>query len=472
MIHRVPAFLLTLFLLATPLLAADGALDTSFNGTGRVLTVFNPASPINADQAFTVLVQPDQKIVVVGFLSDITDPADFGAARYNPDGTLDHAFGNNGLARVGFGIFTADEAFAAVRQPDGKIVIGGYTTAVTTLPSPAFALVRLKTDGTLDTTFGTGGKVQTDLGGDDWIFALALQKDGKILAAGITGSPVSHDFALVRYKADGSLDTTFGTGGKVKTDFSGREDRPAAVAVQKDGKILVAGVSSPSSAPNSPQQMALARYTAAGKPDTTFGTGGKTLLALGGKSAATTLKVLSTGKILVGGGLFQGTSGGYNFLLVRLNANGTLDSTFGTGGKATTDFGGLTDGIHGMAVLSNGQIVAGGEANATSFGSGDGVFALARYTANGQLDTTFGTGGKVTTQLGDRGSRGTSLAVQANGRIVLGGHVFSTNPAQGTAFGLVRYLAAVPPQALAAQDAEEGEDVEGLQPEDPLPPEN
>lgn len=468
MIHRVPAFLLTLFTLATPLIAADGTLDPGFNSTGKVTTVFNPSSPVNADQAFAVLVQPDQKIVTVGFVTDITDPADFGAARYNPDGTLDHTFGNNGLVRVGFGIFTADEAFAAVRQPDGKIVLGGYTTTVTALPSPAFALVRLKTDGTLDTTFGTGGKVQTDVGGDDWIFALALQPDGKILAAGITGSPGSHDFALVRYNANGSLDTAFGTGGKVKTDFSGREDRPAAVAVQKDGKILVAGASSLTAAANSPQQAALARYTAAGKLDTTFGTGGKLLLALGGRSAATTLKVLSTGKILVGGGLLQ-AAGGYNFLLVRLNANGSLDTTFGTNGKATTDFGGKTDGVHGMAVLTNGQIVAGGEANATSFGSGDGAFALARYTANGQLDTTFGTGGKVTTQLGDRGSRCTALAVQANGRIVLAGHVFSTNPAQGTAFGLARYLASVPPQALAAQDATDGEDVEGLQPEDHLP---
>src|SRR5262249_55667600 len=132
-----------------------------------------------------------------------------------------------------------------------------------------------------------------------------------------------------------------------------------------------------------------------------------------------------------------------------------------------TDFGGRTDGIHGIAVLTNGQILAGGEANATTFGSGDGAFGLARYTANGQLDTTFGTGGKVTTQLGDRGSRCTALAVQANGRIVLAGHVFSTNPAQGTAFGLARYLASVPPQALAAPDAVDGEDVEGSSPEEP-----
>jgi uncharacterized delta-60 repeat protein len=296
-----------------------------------------------------------------------------------------------------------------VRQPDGKIVIGGYTSSATPLASPAFALARLRTDGTLDPQFGSGGLAQTDLGGDDWIFALALQPDGKILAAGVTGSPASHDFALVRYNANGSLDTAFGTGGKVRTDFSGREDRPAAVAVQKDGKILVAGLSSPTSAPNSPPQMALARYTSAGK----------------------------------------------------------LDTTFGTGGKVATDFGGRTDGIHGIAVLTNGKIVAGGEANATSFGSGDGVFGLARYTANGQLDTTFGTGGKVTTQLGDRGSRATSLAVQADGRIVLGGHVFSTNPAQGTAFGLARYLATVPAQALAARDGAMVEDGEEGSPEEP-----
>ncbi|HEX3532021.1 MAG TPA: hypothetical protein VH988_33600 [Thermoanaerobaculia bacterium] len=440
------ALLLICSALTGPLLAADGALDPSFNGSGKLNTVFNPASPVNADLAFKVLVQTDQKIVVVGWVSDITDPADIGVVRYNPNGTVDTTFGNHGFTRVGFGFLSADEAFAAARQADGKILIGGFTGAFG--GSPAFALVRLRTDGTPDPAFGSGGMVQTDLGGDDWILALKVQSDGKILAAGMTGSPASHDFALVRYNPNGTLDNTFGTGGKVITDFTGRDDRPAAIAVQSDGKILVGGLSAPTAAPTSSPQMALARYTPAGRLDTTFGTGGKLLLTLGVKSGATAIAVLAGGKILVGGGIFQANGHGNDFLLVRLNPTGTLDKTFGTGGKTVTDFGGgtagNTDDIAAIAVLTNGKILAAGEVKATTTGSGNGQFGIARYTANGQLDTTFGSAGKVTTQFGSKGSRCTSVAVQANGRIVAAGHVFSTNPAQAASFGVARYLATLP----------------------------
>ena len=443
---RASALLLICSALTGPLLAADGALDPSFNGSGKLSTVFNPGSPINADLAFKTLVQADQKIVVVGWILDITDPADMGAVRYNPNGTIDQTFGNHGFARVGFGFLSLDEAFAAARQADGKILIGGFTSA-SLGGSAAFALARLRTDGTPDPAFGSGGMVQTDLGGDDWILALKVQSDGKILAAGWTGSLGSHDFALVHYNTNNTLDTKFGTGGKIVTDFSGHDDRPGAIAVQSDGKILIAGLSATTSAPTSPSQIALVRYTPAGKLDTTFGTGGKLLLTLGIRSGATAVAVLAGGKILVGGGIFQANGHGNDFLLVRLNPTGTLDKTFGTAGKVVTDFGGAvsnTDDIASIAVLTNGKILAAGEVKATTTGSGDGQFGLARYTASGQLDTTFGTAGKITTQLGSKGSRCTSMAVQANGRIVAVGHVFSLDPAVAASFGVARYLAALP----------------------------
>ena len=447
----VAVFVLTL---APALAAADGALDTSFGGgTGEVITVLDPASPVNADQAFKVLVQADQKILVVGFGTDIADPSVMAVTRFNPDGSLDHSFGTSGVAKVAFGFLSLNEAFAAALQADGNIVIGGFTSQPA--GSPSFALARFRSSGALDPGFGTGGVVQTDLGGHDWILALALQADGKILAAGMTGSITSHDFAVVRYLANGQVDKTFGTAGKVVTDFSGREDRPGAIAVQGDGKIVVAGYSAPSAATSVGSAVALVRYTPAGKLDSTFGSGGKELLHLGSQSAAAALRVLSTGKLLVGGSLFKTTSNENDFMLLRLNSSGTIDTTFGTAGVAVTNFS-RTDGIHGLAVLSNGKIVVGGEVEATSFGSGDGAFGLARYTANGQLDETFGTNGKVVTKLGTKGSRCTSLAVQANGRILAAGHVFSTIPGSASAFGIARYVASVPAvQEIGPDDAEE-----------------
>ncbi|HXU32292.1 MAG TPA: hypothetical protein VN851_17130 [Thermoanaerobaculia bacterium] len=429
----------------TGALAAAGMLDGSFGGgTGLVTTLFNPASPINTDYAFDLVVQPDGKLVVAGWASDISDPADFALARYNPDGSLDSSFGGTGLVRAGFGSFSIEEGFALLREPNGKLVVGGWAASSPLDPSVDFVLMRFLPNGQPDPAFGTGGKVKTNLGADDWVLVLARAADGKLLAGGRSGPVGSHNFALARFLPNGALDTTFGTAGKVVTDFSGRDDSIEALVVLPDGRILAAGPSG-TGPTGGPFKMALARYTKLGKPDPTFGTSGKTLLSFGQSSAATALALLAGGKFLVGGGIAMsgGVGGAANmdFAVLRFNSNGKLDPTFGTAGRVTTDFAHKFDGVDDLRVLGNGKIVVAGQIDESHPGAGDGAMGLARYSANGQLDSTFGTAGRVRTHFpGSVGSSVEAMEIQANGRIVVVGPVFPAFPAIGVSFGVARYL--------------------------------
>ncbi len=239
-----------------------------------------------------------------------------------------------------------DIANAVVLQSDGKIVAVGQD-------SSDFALARYNADGSLDSSFGTGGKVTTDFGGSDAALAAVLQPDGKIVAVGTSAA----DFALARYNTDGSLDTSFGTGGKVTTDFGGTDQAWAAV-LQPDGKIVAAGLAS--------ADFALARYNTNGSLDTSFGTGGKVTTSFEGSDQARAVVLQPDGKIVA-----VGWDNGVEFALARYNTDGLLDSSFGTGGKVTTDFGG-SDAALAAVLQSDGKIVAVGFANTTDF-------ALARY---------------------------------------------------------------------------------------------
>ncbi len=467
LVSRVGLYVLPL-LAANVLCAKDGDLDLTFNATGKVTAIFSPSSPFNNDLAFSVLVQPDNKVVVGGWVSDISDPADFAVARFNPNGTLDYGFGGTGLVRPGgFGLFSPEEAFTMLRQPDGKLVLGGWA-ATSVVPGTAdFSLLRLLPNGTLDGTFD-GGKVRVDLGGDDWVLALARQTDGKILAGGRTGALGHHAFALARFLANGKLDLTFGdpsTPGHLRTDFVGRDSTIDALVVQADGHILAVGTSE-LAVTGGTRRIVMARYTAAGRPDLTFGVAGKTLIQVGAECAATAVSLLPAGKFLVGGGV--AVTGGVNtadFALIRFTAAGKVDLTFGprtTPGHVTTDFAHKFDGVGGMRVLANGKIVVAGEVNATTIGTGDGAFGLARYTAAGILDTTFGVNGRVITPVGGRGSRGESLAVAPGGKLVVAGPVFSTNLQYGASFGVARYLGTVPavaePRVLSMADGNSADD--------------
>src|SRR5262249_3507642 len=241
-----------------------------------------------------------------------------------------------------------------------------------------FALARYNTDGSPDATFGNAGQVSTDfVGMEDDVFSVLIQPDGKIVAVGSANNPATfYDFAAARYLSNGTIDTTFGVGGKVQTDFGDQNfDRARSAALQPDGRIVAAGFAI--SQNGGVQNFAVARYTANGTIDTTFSGDGKTQIDFG-NCCQSAMKVLlqSDGKIITVGGS-NGESSADDFLLARLSPRGSLDNTFGVGGKVRTSFGDLNGGANGAALQSDGKIVAVGFQ--ATFSNQWSNFALARY---------------------------------------------------------------------------------------------
>ena len=326
---RARVRLLSLFVLvfaqvvvSTPANAAPGDLDPTFGVGGLVTTDFGASASSGTIRA--MVQQPDGRVIAAGPANGSTN--DLALVRYNPDGTLDPSFGSGGkvLTETGGSFFS--QARAVSLQSDGKVVVAGYTFVGS---NPNFFLARYSSDGSIDTAFGTGGFVKSFAGTAE---AVVVQPDGKILVAGTT-APEPTDFALSRYNPDGSDDTSFGVGGKVTTDFFGIDDFGAAIALQPGGKIVVAG--------------------SAGHP---------------GRS---------------------------DFAMARYNPDGTLDATFGLGGKVTTGFGTSGSEAHAMTLQSDGRIVLAGDAGISN-APDTFDFALARYMPDGGVDASFGNGGMVT----------------------------------------------------------------------------
>jgi uncharacterized delta-60 repeat protein len=344
-------------------------------------------------------------------------------------GMLDPTFGFGGMVVTDFAEGSAIVESVAV-QNDGKIVVAGRIQDAT---FNDLALARYRADGTLDSTFGEGGKVITDFGGRyEGAESLALQNDGKIIVAGRTGGGDSDfDFALGRYNTDGTLDSTFGAQGKVIIDFGGLDDIGWGMSLQGDGKIIVAGESDN----GSKSDFALARYNADGTLDTSFDGDGKiTTDFSGGNDSAWSVAVQSDGKIIVVGR--TGEASNSDFALARYNADGTLDSSFGQDGKVSTDFEGRSESAKGVALQNDGKIiVAGSISQQPNITPG---FALARYNPDGTLDSSFDGDGKVTTRIGFTNDFLEDVVVQSNGKIVVVGRAYFLPPTYWDVV-LVRY---------------------------------
>lgn len=428
--------------------AAAGDLDPAFDADGKVSTDFFG----DADSALDMVIQPDGRIVVAGSARNSGSNVDFALARYNRDGSLDASFGSGGKVTTDFlNIF--DQANALALQPDGKIVAAGITGDQMTRAD--FALARYNSDGSLDSSFGSGGKVVTDfVGGVDAAGGIALQPDGRIVAAGASFVGMIGDFALVRYNSDGSLDASFGAGGKVTTDFFGLSDGAKAVGLLPDGRIIVAGSSFRSSTIT---DFALARYNSDGSLDTSFGAGGKVITDFFGFSdSASALVIQSDGRAVAAGGASNLNITGFDFALVRYNGDGSLDSSFGDGGKVTTDFLGIVDAAADVALQADGRIVAVGFASNDRFGLVVD-FALSRYDKNGRLDTGFGSGGKVLTAFSGDSDGANAVAIQADGQLVVAGTAFNGGVFNGSTnsdFALARYAAITEPDFTLTIDPE------------------
>ena len=368
-----------------------GELDSSFGDAGKVRSLFG--SSLHSAAASALAIQRDGNVVAdgrsgVGALDDLT------VARYTSRGRLDPSFGRGGAVLTGFGLRKriSGWANALAIQKDGKLVAAGGSGD--TLSGPTrFALVRYTASGNLDRSFGRGGTVVTRLGSYSDGLAIAIQRDGKVLVAGRAWTGSRTDFALARYTVGGKLDSSFGRGGMLLTPF-GSWNGAEAVALQADGKIVVAG--------GEAGDFAVARYTAAGRLDPTFGDGGKVVTNFGfrgpapdeSSEAAHALALQRDGRIVVAGATDRrGASGEKSccikdFALARYTPDGELDPSFGNDGLVLTPFAGNVE-VDALALDVRGRIAAAG--------GGSCYFALARYTARGKLDPTFGQGGKVKT---------------------------------------------------------------------------
>jgi uncharacterized delta-60 repeat protein len=401
----------------------SGTLDTSF-GTGGKVTAVRPgtSSPFGGNDS-KMLRQPDGKIVIVG--GTFTD---FILARFNEDGTPDTTFGVEGQVTTEVSPGNGTEYARAVAiQPDGKLIVAGES-------SPNFAgnfvaLVRYNVDGTLDTTFSGDGKV-VELALPGRAFAVALQPDGKIVVAGDTseiGSTTDFgDVLVARFNVDGSLDNGFGSTGARIFDVTSATDMARSVVIQPNGFIVVSGVPITTSGD---VPTAVARLDASGNLDPSFGTGGKLMISTARIGYGLALQ--PDGKLLLAGGT-QGFPS--SFALGRLNTDGSWDSSFGNGGAVTTSLthstSGSGDNGGAVALSPDGRIYVAGTA-----GSINKDFGLVRYTAAGALDTTFAGVGYMTVDFNGLEDGAESIALEPNGKIVLGG--FAT-PLSSDGYGLAR----------------------------------
>jgi uncharacterized delta-60 repeat protein len=365
-------------------MAHPGDLDTRFGSGGKKTVNFG-----GVDAANVVLVQRNGRVVAAGGGGPASS---FCVVRLrSANGTLDPTFGSGGKRVIDFG--TDDEAVhGAALQPDGKIVLAGDTRL-----QPA--VVRLKPNGALDPTFDGDGRKVFSWGAIGRVTAVVVAPNGKILLGGFSG-PEGGNIQVARLRANGAFDTTFGTGGIAAVDFGGTEFGEA-MARQADGRILVAGRASPGGA-------VVARLRATGALDPDFGAGGR--VTLSAATSAGAVLVAPDRNILVAGN----TSGSAVMTVTRLRPDGSLETTFGSGGTATVDFGSLADLLGGAVLQPDGKIVLAGYTQASE------DVAVARLDANGALDATFGTGGKATVEFGTA-TFGNAVALAPNGRIVVAG---------------------------------------------------
>lgn len=417
--------------------AAPGDLDLTFDGDGKLMT----AMAGSGCYASAVAIQADGKIVAAGQTRNNSN-TDFALVRYNQNGSLDTTFDGDGIVTTDFWGSSdyLDTINALVIQPDGKIIAAGYTHAGGPI---GFALARYNSDGSLDPTFDGDGKVITYFTQvssiSSFAYDVALQPDGKIIAAGsMFPNDSTEDFALVRYNADGSLDTTFDGDGKLTTPVGSFNDRVQSVAIQTDGKIVAAGYTHQGS---DDYEYALARYNPDGSLDTSFDSDGKLRTLFSNFSdAANAVSIQTDGKIVAVGE--SGTATGRAFSMARYNQNGSLDTSFDGDGKIlTTVVNGSNNFAKAVAIQSDGKIITAGFSGP---GSGPDDFTLIRYNADGSLDNSYGIGGIVKFKFTVR-DRLQAIALDALGRAVVAGAT-SGGSEPGT-FAVARVLGDLSPSA-------------------------
>ena len=344
------------------------------------------------DAAHAVLVQPDGRIVVAG--GGGAAASVFCVARMRSNGTLDPTFGPGGKRRIAFG-GDQEAAFGVALQPDGKIVLAGDSDF-------RVAVARVNANGTLDATFSGDGKRTFSWGPISRAQAVFAMPNGKLLLTGFSG-PETGNIQVARLAAGGALDATFGASGIAKVDFGG-DDFGLAMARQAIGRIIVAGRSQPTVPTDPTLGAVVTRLRSNGELDPDFAGTGKTTLP--GTSNARAVLVQPDRKIVVAGTAV----GSQKMTVTRLMPSGSPDPTFDGDGTATIDFAAVL--VTGAALQPDGKIVIAG--------SSSGRFAVARLHPDGSPDAAFGAAGKATVDFGVA-TFAHAVARQPNGRIVVAG---------------------------------------------------
>lgn len=406
-------------------LAAAADLDPTFGAGGKLVTPITTGS----DHLAAAALQPDGKIIVAGDAFD-GSTIKFGLIRHNPDGALDATFDGDGKVIASAGS-TNDHLSAIAIQPDGRIVaVGSRDNGV----DPDFVVVRYNPDGSPDLSFDGDGVQFTPIGTNaDVAFDVAIQTDGKIVVAGRSYGGGFNDTAVARYNADGSLDTTFGSGGKVVESIVADHDHALAVALQPDGKIVITGFATTAGT----KDFAFIRLNADGSLDATFDGDGRLVLPVGtGDDIARGLVLQPDGKLVAVGESFTGT---YDVALIRLNADGTPDTGFDGDGKVTTAPGPVGDFGYDVGLQFNGKIVVVGAV----FNGSNYDTALMRYNPDGSPDATFDGDGVLISPNGAANDFGNALAIQPDGKIVVAGD--SLVVVGNYDFGVQRFIGDPPP---------------------------
>jgi uncharacterized delta-60 repeat protein len=417
--------------------ASAGDLDLTFGNQGKVVTDFFG----NFDILNGLALQPDGKIIAAGTAALPNNSNDFALARYNSNGALDPTFGSGGKVTTGFPVASSSIQDIVI-QPDGKILAAGGADS-------NFALARYNSNGSLDATFGAGGRVTTTIPDAGSFTDIAVQPDGKIVAAGtVTNFQNNQErFVIARYNSNGSLDNTFGSGGIVITDLLGDIDRASSLVITADGKLVVAGGTFN---PGGFSDFALARYNSNGSLDATFGSGGVVITDFfGGFDFCSCISLQPDGKLVAGGDAISNTLGAI-LGIARYNSDGSLDPTFGVGGKSN-DITRVS--ARGAAVLPNGKIIVGGLGFSAITGS-DFDFSAVRYNSDGSLDNTFGSGGVSSAGFTGNVAQVNTIALQPDGKLIVGGSLIS--PQTSFDFTLARFNGDGPSFDICLQDDSNG----------------
>jgi uncharacterized delta-60 repeat protein len=396
------AWLVCVFALLTPiaLFAKSGDVDHGFGINGLLYRPYVANQMEGEGSAF----QPDGKVIAVGMIHQAVSNDDFVVFRFNSDGSVDTSFGLNGNAQIAV-TPSRDQATNVAIQSDGKIIVCGYSDNNQSV-SRDFTIIRLNSDGMLDNSFGNGGIVITSISQfHDWANAVTIQPDGKIVVAGQADITGTQRFAIVRYDSDGSLDNSFDGDGIVITPglFAAH-----MVTLQSDGKIVAAGELGP--------RFAFARYNPDGSLDTGFGDNGTVVVDVNGYGFPKAIALQPDGKIVaVGYAGGVGTLG--DFATVRLNTDGSLDGSFGNGGKVVTPISDRDDIATTVVLQADGRLLIGGFTSTVN----DTDFALVRYLPNGIPDGTFGNNGIAVARDPQSSERVSSLRCENGPRLFAAG---------------------------------------------------